>query len=364
MTDHANSFFANDYFEARAAFLESAQANGCRVTSALNPKAKGPGGRDIFMDCAVLGPATAKSALIVISGTHGPEGYCGSGVQVGLLRTGQAAKWEKSMRIILIHAHNAYGFAWDTRFNEDNIDLNRNYLPSFDGPLPANPNYDLLASFAAPTSNDPSVRQEAEAKLLGFAAANGFPALQAALTGGQYNHPKGVYYGGTAPSWSHTTLMDFIARTTNGCDKIVSIDMHTGLGPYGYGEIISEAAPDSDHYARQTSIWGDQVCSTKDGSSVSADLSGTLDSALERVLAPAWSASIAIEFGTIDPMSVFRATQKSSWLHCYGDREGPEAQAIRLESRAAFYGETDEWKEKVWARSCEVIGTAAEALTR
>jgi predicted deacylase len=363
VTQTPSSYFADDYYEARAAFLEAAQTCQARVTSVLHPTAKGPGGADIFMDCAELGPSDAPSALIVISGTHGPEGYCGSGVQVGLLQSGLAQKWAQSLRVILIHAHNAYGFAWDTRFNEDNIDLNRNYLESFSAPLPANPNYDLLASHAAPTSNDPAAREQAERSLLGFAAEHGFPALQAALTGGQYNHPKGVYYGGVAPSWSHLTLMDLVAKTTARARKIVSIDMHTGLGPYGHGEIISEAAPDSDHYARQTSIWGDQVCSTKDGSSVSADLSGTLDAALTRAFDPAWSVSIAIEFGTIDPMSVFRATQKSSWLHCYGDREGPDSKAIRAESRAAFYGQTDEWKTKVWDRSLDVIGKAATALS-
>jgi hypothetical protein len=362
MTDQASSYFAADYFEARAAFLKAAKLCDADITSVIHPTAKGPMGRDIFMDCALLGPKDAPAALIVISGTHGPEGYCGSGVQVGLLRSGQASDWAKVMRVILVHAHNAYGFAWDTRFNEDNIDLNRNYLASFETPLPENPNYDILAPYAAPSSDDPNTRKEAEGKLLAFAGTHGFQALQAALTGGQYNHPKGVYYGGVAPSWSHTTLTSLLARTTQGCDKVVSIDMHTGLGPYGHGEIISEARLDSDHFARQTSIWGNEVCSTKDGSSVSADLSGTLDGALERTLSPAWSASIAIEFGTVDPMSVFRATQRSSWLHCYGDREGPASAAIRAENRAAFYGETPEWKNKVWTRSSAVIGAAADAL--
>jgi hypothetical protein len=61
-------------------------------------------------------------------------------------------------------------------------------------------------------------------------------------------------------------------------------------------------------------------------------------------------------------MSVFRATQASSWLHCYGDPDGPEASAIRTQIRAAFYPETDDWKRLVWGRSLDVIGKAAAAL--
>jgi hypothetical protein len=362
MSEAPEAFFSKDYFEARDKFLSAANAAGARVSTTVHPNAKGPSGRSISMDCAVLGPADAASALVVISGTHGPEGYCGSGVQTGLLLDGQANEWAKSMRVIFIHAHNAYGFAWDTRFNEDNIDLNRNYLETFDAPLPTNPDYNDLAHWAAPKSRDTETLDAARAGLMGFAMEKGFPALQAALTGGQYEHPKGVYYGGVAPSWSHLTLVKFFKETCEGISKIVTIDMHTGLGPFGHGEVLSEAVPGSAHFERQTGIWGDEVCSTKDGSSVSADLHGTMDSALERVFSSIWSASIAIEFGTIDTMSVFLATQASSWLHCYGDPEGPDAPAIVSASRAAFYPETDEWKRMVWVRSLDVIGKAAGAL--
>jgi Protein of unknown function (DUF2817) len=363
MTTAPETFFATNYFEAREMFLAAARDSGATVTSALHPTAKGPNERDIYMDCAVLGPPDAPGALVVISGTHGPEGYCGSGVQVGLLREGLASQWAQTMRVILIHAHNAYGFAWDTRFNEDNIDLNRNYLETFEAPLPINENYRLLAQWAAPALRDAETMQGAERALLGFAGEHGFPALQAALSGGQYEYPKGVYYGGVAPSWSNVTLHKFLKQACAGASKIVSLDMHTGLGPFGHGEIITEAAPGSSHYENQASVWGGDICSTKDGSSVSADLSGTMDNALVRAFEPAWSACVAVEFGTIDPMSVFRATGASSWLHCYGDPASPQAAGINTEMRAAFYPETDEWKRLVWARSADVIGKAAAALS-
>jgi Protein of unknown function (DUF2817) len=362
MSDTPQAYFSKDYFEARDRFLIAATGANARVTSVEHPSAKGPGGRPIFMDCAALGSPDAAHALVVISGTHGPEGYCGSGVQTGLLLDGQAQSWAKTMRVILIHAHNAYGFAWDTRFNEDNIDLNRNYLENFEATLPANPGYTFLADDAAPATRDAETLQAAERNLLGFAAEHGFPALQSALSGGQYSHPKGVYYGGLAPSWSNITLHGFLADTCAGAKRVITIDMHTGLGPFGHGEIITEAAPGSTHHDNQSSIWGNQIKSTKDGTSVSADLFGTMDHALVRALSPAWSACVALEFGTIDPMSVFRATVSSSWLHCYADPEGPDAPAIRTQIRAAFYPETDEWKGLVWARSVEVIGAAASAL--
>lgn len=355
-------WFSPDYATARTRFLAAATAAGARVESVRHPDRTGPGGMPIHMDAAALGPTDAPALLMVISGTHGPEGYCGSAVQTGLLASGRAGAWSRDMRVLLIHAHNAWGFAWDTRFNEDNIDLNRNYLEDFTAPLPANPDYDRLARWAAPERRDPDSLAEAERALLGFAAEHGFPALQAAVSGGQYAHPKGVYFGGQAPSWSNRTLHGLIARHAAGAERVASVDMHTGLGPFGHGEIITEAAPGSAHHDRQSAVWGGEIRSTKDGSSVSADLSGTLDTALVRAFGAAASACVALEFGTVDPMSVFRATQASSWLHCHADPEGPEAGPIRAEIRAAFYPETDEWKSMVWARSLDVIGRAAECL--
>ncbi|MEN9856815.1 MAG: hypothetical protein RLZZ157_1941 [Pseudomonadota bacterium] len=362
MTDTPEQFFAQNYLEARALFLDAAAKAGAKVESALNPRAKGPNGHPLHMDRASLGPADAPDALVVISGTHGPEGYCGSGVQTGLLATGLAQDWAKHLRVILIHAHNPYGFAWDTRFNEDNIDLNRNYLKSFEAPLPANPHYEQLAQWAAPASRDVETLEEAEKHLFGFAAQHGFAALQAAVTGGQYSHPKGVYFGGHGPSWSNIQLRRFLASHCAGVTRVVSVDMHTGLGPLGHGEIITDAAPSSPHHDRLSQIWGTQVCSTKDGSSVSADLSGTMDSALVAAFGDAWSACAAIEFGTIEPMSVFRATQASSWLHCYGDPSGPEATDIAAQSRAAFYPNTKAWKQQVWTRSHDVLTQAVKHL--
>ena len=100
-------------------------------------------------------------------------------------------------------------------------------------------------------------------KLMEYAQKNGFPKLQAALTAGQYNHPKGVYYGGNGPSWSNITIKKLVNEITKDIEKIVIIDMHTGLGPFGKGEILCDCAPNSDEYKHLHAIWGDEVVSTK-----------------------------------------------------------------------------------------------------
>ncbi|MFM8681930.1 MAG: DUF2817 domain-containing protein, partial [Alphaproteobacteria bacterium] len=80
------SFFSRDYAEARGKFLAALEvAEGKLVESALHPL-RGPDGGTLHADLGVVGLADARKALLLVSSTHGIEGHCGSGCQVGWLR--------------------------------------------------------------------------------------------------------------------------------------------------------------------------------------------------------------------------------------------------------------------------------------
>ena len=78
------SYFSANYPDARARFLQICQAQGFAIHSYQNDRAQAPDGSDLFMDVASLGPADASRLLVLFSGTHGVEGYCGSGIQAAL----------------------------------------------------------------------------------------------------------------------------------------------------------------------------------------------------------------------------------------------------------------------------------------
>ena len=137
---NAPDLFSKTYAEARSRFIEAASANGFEVTSEVLP-IEGPAGEELAMDFAVGGPADAASALVVISGTHGPEGYTGSACQLGFLESSDLRNLFSTHRVVLVHAHNPFGFAWMRRTTEGNVDLNRNYV-DFNSSLRGNPEYD------------------------------------------------------------------------------------------------------------------------------------------------------------------------------------------------------------------------------
>src|SRR5205085_1839656 len=110
---HMNSAesFAPDYQGARARFLEAARAAGAALEAILHPE-RGPDGGALHTDVAWIGPRDAEAALVLISATHGVEGFCGSGAQVDWLRREEWRALPAGTAVLIIHAINPYGFAW------------------------------------------------------------------------------------------------------------------------------------------------------------------------------------------------------------------------------------------------------------
>ena len=80
-----SDYFAKSYREARQKFLTAADAARATVTSRVLQDVRGPEDEELAMDVARLGPSDPVGMLVLISGTHGVEGFAGSGCQVGYL---------------------------------------------------------------------------------------------------------------------------------------------------------------------------------------------------------------------------------------------------------------------------------------
>ncbi len=358
MTRNPEKYFPKDYRSGRAAFIAACEAADLGVTARVHPDAKGADGKPLFIDVATAGPREAKSALLLISGTHGVEGYFGSGVETGLLHEGLSRHVPKDARVVILHALNPYGFSWNRRVNEDNADINRNFVDH--AHPPENDAYESLAEAIAPRSVAPAAMKAANAKLRAFQAEHGAFALQEAISRGQYRHADGLYFGGARESWSAEMLRDVFAEELADVERLVVIDFHTGLGNSGAAEMISEDLPGSPSYARAKKMWGTLVRSSEAGESLSAPLTGTIDAAAAKWMRGRELTFAALEVGTAPLREVFDALRKDNWLHAFGGKRG--VKEIKRQIRAAFYPDTDEWKRQVWRHAEEAVHAACAAI--
>lgn len=361
--------FSDTYQQARAKFLSALDLSAPNAKSFHEHPLTGPGGNLIGTDICHFGalPGDAAARLIVSSGTHGIEGYAGSAIQTDLLLSSILNSLPKGLGVTLVHAINPYGFAHDRRVNEDNVDLNRNFI-DHTKPLPDNPDYASLDEALNPTTRNADSAEKTRQMLGDFIKAHGPDAMRAAVSQGQYDFPKGIFYGGTKPSWSNIMVRNLCRQLAKGLQTCVILDVHTGLGPSGYGEIIMEDPSDSARFKLATDIWKQGVTSTrpadKDSKSTSAALSGTIDEAFWQELAPATVISTALEFGTVDSNQVSAALRDDNWLYAYGDAQSEEAAQIKQAIRDAFYPQSEKWKLDVLRQGQLNIREAISWLTQ
>ena len=242
--DSAPIFFGSTYAEARELFRDACASRDIIIDEYRHPL-NAPDGDMLATDIALVGPQDAANLLIVIAGTHGVEGLAGSGGQVAWLRLHERADLPPATAVLLIHMLNPWGCAWARRQTEDNVDLNRNFC-DFEEALPNNPLYEAVHDIVV--SPAPVVRAADDAALTEFRRTHGDTTLAAALFSGQYQHSDGVGFGGNKATWSHDTLRAIIARYAMTAKRTVVLDIHTGLGPFGYGTLLSAEAPGSDAF--------------------------------------------------------------------------------------------------------------------
>ena len=344
------------YADARAAFLK--RLGNAEHTTYAHPLA-GPDGQ-IAMDIALWeGQQNRDNILIISSGTHGIEGYCGSFIQSALLDSGLAKQLTEHCSLMMIHGVNPYGFAWRRRVNENNVDLNRNFL-DHTKPHPENAGYQTLAKLLEPSHWDANTaRQIGDALASAGRAQKDNPRwLQSAWSGGQYEFPMGQFYGGLEPQWSNRVIEEVVTTTLAKRD-ITWIDIHTALGEFGTGQCIVEMDQGSPQLAEATNLWGDKVGNIRSNSSVAIPIAGPILPGVEAFLGrPILGTSL--EYGTVTSMEVGGSLIQDQYLHTHGSRESDFGEETKQRMMNAFYPDDQDWRNAVLTIAEETVGAVVQ----
>ncbi len=358
MTD---TLFSSDYRQARTRFLTACREAGLAVDSHVHPEA-GLDGEELATDVCRIGRDDADNVIFVTSATHGVEGFGGSGIQCALLGDLARLALDDDTALVLVHAVNPFGFSWLRRVNEDNIDLNRNFVDHASGNYPENELFEELVPYAVPRTLDATETARCASALEALGEKHGEVAVRKALTKGQYRHPDSVHYGGNQASWSNRTLQSICDQHCRSARRAVLVDLHTGLGPYGYGELMTPSKPGEGVYDRLHAWFGDEVHSTTAGASGYAGSKGSILAGFSPSVSTVQWTPVGLEFGTLDSATVRAAMCADVWLYVHGDPHGESAGPIRRQVRDAFYIDEARWKHMLVERGLAVIGRLAAII--
>jgi polar amino acid transport system ATP-binding protein len=355
------------FAELRQRFRNAAERASAELIEYLHPL-HGPAGEVLATDVALLGQRDAPKLLVLISGTHGVEGQFGSACQTAWLEENTPWQLPKDTALLFIHLINPWGTAWSRRVNEDNVDLNRNFIDWQSAP-PKNENYASLHQalvcheWEGPDRNTADEALAAVKKKLG-----GHAGLARIVEAGQYEFPDGLFYGGDGPVWSNRTLNDILARFAGEARQVVVFDMHTGAGPYGYPALLSVAETDHAGLAWGKSIFGPalsvvltgKVATTDTG--IAATATGYVSAAVRQAMPRGRVLPLVVECGTLDGPAVMEAVQADNWLHLFGKVDTPLGQRIKATLRSAFIPEDPDWQWNSVANSLRYFDRALADL--
>ena len=354
----SDRYFSNSYAEARHRFREAAAA----VRAILRTySVDSTSSNELTIDVAVLG-GDNDPALVVSSGIHGVEGFFGSAVQLALLEGLGGARSKKNIRLVLIHGINPFGYAHLRRVNEDNVDLNRNFLASARDYTGAPDGYAGLNGLLNPRS-PPSRFEPFKLKALWNVWRMGLQSLKEAVAGGQYENPRGLFFGGKGPARSTRIVQDNCDSWVAASQHIVHIDLHTGLGPFGTYKLLLTERADSERLSWYAETFGTEcVESLAKSAGTAYRASGLFTQWMRTHFRARDYRSVGAEFGTYDVIRVLGAIRAENRAHHYCSGSSPLYLAAKKELLECFCPASIPWRRQVVASALRIIDQGMQAL--
>lgn len=263
---------------------------------------------------------------------------------------------------MLIHAVNPFGFSLLRRFNEDNIDLNRNFLTTeaeFEG-TPSD--YIRLNRFLNPEL-PPSHFELFKLKAMWNIFRHGLQPLKQALAGGQYDYPQGIFFGGHGPCQSTKIIYENCDSWIGESNQIIHIDLHTGLGPFAKYKLLLTETADSVEYPLYIEAFGKGCVEPMNAPHLTSyQVNGIFGDWLREHFASRQYRFVTAEFGTYNIIRVFGAIRAENRVHHYGVEDSAIYKSTKAEILECFCPSDILWRKQVIKSGLEIINQAIKTL--
>ena len=313
----------------------------------------------LYIDAFYLPSTDCQTNLVVLTtGVHGMEGYIGATMLDVFFQEIYPTLDTADTGVLVVANVNPYGMKHYRRYNENNVDLNRNFILDWDNfDLSSNKEYPKVDTFLGPTGKIGNGLWHEVGFYLSLgktAITDGADTISDALLTGQYEYPQGVYYGGNGDEASTVYLKDVFSRCLDsGYENIIHIDLHSGYGPR-YNMVIFNSVYETMNEAESREAFGYDYIIAYDSESFYATTGDTTDffyRLAEQKGANADLYSTCFEFGTIgdaffDTILSLKYTIDENRNHWYPTDNATSAEIIRQNYLELYYPTETAWREK------------------
>ena len=356
-----NQLFSTTYEDARRRFRTAAEEAGGQLTSYPVDTEAPDSGAELTIDVATIGDAASTKSVVVTSGVHGVEGFFGSAIQTAWLQRHAELAPPQGVRTVLVHAVNPYGFAEHRRWNEDNVDLNRNFLDPTEAFEGQPDGYELLNSFLNPTS-PPPILDASILRLTWLLATLGFSALADAVAVGQYEYPRGLFFGGSEPTASHRIFQEHCEQWLGASEQIVHVDLHSGLGKFSQYKMLVPPTLDPATWAED--VFGAEHVLVLGVGKGAYRARGALTEWMSHLFPERDLKSVVAEFGTYRSIRVLNALRRENRAFYYAERDTAAYRSAKAELLECFFPASERWRQQILESGLTIIRQAATAAAQ
>jgi predicted deacylase len=350
MINSPESTFSPNYHTARDRFCSKTaeldwQLESCSV------------GDDLSIDIAISAYSPNRPTILVSSGLHGGEGFFGSAVQLALLESGSLAP---DLNWVFIHALNPYGFAHLRRCNEDNIDLNRNFLLPGEEYRGSSPIYGKISSVLNPECL--GIVDWFVPQMLGAIAKYKLANIWQAVAEGQYDFPKGLFFGGQAASKTQQILQEHLPQWIGDSQNILHLDFHTGLGKWGTYKLLMDTVVTPTELQQLQTHFGAESILAIDGGKKKYQVRGNIGQWTRQLLQPRNYNYFCAEFGTYSFAKVLMMLRQENYIHNWLTAADPIYLRTKEQMKEIFCPKSDRWRAMVIIESMKIVAQADRAV--
>ncbi|MDC1512727.1 DUF2817 domain-containing protein [Porticoccaceae bacterium] len=360
--------FSRTVPEATQKFIAACQGKSRGHWEQFKHPLTDPSGQTLYTSVGWIGRPNADNVILLVSGTHGSEGWAGSAIMIDSIRRGLFDRLPADTAVMMIHLINPWGCAWGRRENEDNCDLFRDLI-YYKPELYSDDSQFEDEIYAALTA---SVWSEEERQRLDNAAdqllqKHGELGITQIMRAGQFRYPDAPCYNGGGISWSFKLYRSLVASYLNLAKRVLCVDIHTGFGAYGDGILIpyyQPDGPDKNKYQFLTNTYGAEKLyvggfdpGIPSHPRMPYEIATDFVPDLEMI-------ATGLEFGTYEWKDGFNLIKYMNYLFTRGDVRNPECPEIVAQYNKLAYPDTDDWRDKVIKRSREVMEQTLDGMAR
>lgn len=304
--------------------------------------------------------AKKKNLIIIQSGVHGIEGLTGAGIQNFLLEDLHMGKEKfNNTAFLYIHLVNPSGTYFGRRTNLNNVDLNRNFVLQQNSFQQTSPEYEQLNYFLNPQVPFESGLFKKLSYLfdsISLIYRFSTDVLRRSILKGQYQFPKGIYYGGDNYQPEMKALNSIWDSQTQGYQKVIYIDLHTGYGEKGKLHLLAGHS-ESESSKKITDLYSPTPIdfgNTKNFYETNGDV---LTYFTEKYKKQSDIIPVTFEFGTLNSQSTWGSIESLYRMRSenqafqYKSADAASDADIKKLFKEMFYPSEFEWRDQVLAQT-------------